>query len=119
LIRETRALLAGCRTRLLFAVMRDKRWGAMVSRLGPAVDEVVVTRVGGARGEDPLKLAQAFAPYAPVRVMPDAAEAFQWLCATSVAGDAVLVTGSLFLVGAVYPLLATRTRCLATAQRAV
>ncbi len=118
LVRETRALLDGYRTRLLFAVMRDKRWAPMVSRLGPLVEEVVVTSIGGARGEDPRKLAEAFARYAPVRVVPDAAEAFQWLCATSASADAVLVTGSLFLVGAVYPLLATEIRCLQPDERA-
>jgi dihydrofolate synthase/folylpolyglutamate synthase len=104
LVAELPALLRGRRVKLLFGVMRDKDWKAMVPVLAQVATEVVVTRVQQARAEEPTVLQAAFAPFCPVRVVADAQEACQQLMAEAGPDQAVVVCGSLFLVGEVYPL---------------
>jgi dihydrofolate synthase/folylpolyglutamate synthase len=101
---ELPALLEGKRVKLLFGVMRDKDWRAMISTLARVATEVVVTRVQQARAEDPEVLQAAFAPLCPVRVIPDVRQACQHLVAEAGTNEAIVVCGSLFLVGEVYPL---------------
>jgi len=106
LIAELPAVIQGKRMKLLFAVMRDKDWRTMIPLLATLADEVVVTRVQQARAEDPTVLQAAFAPFCPVRVVEDARTACRQLLETAGPDEAVVVTGSLFLVGEVYPLFA-------------
>ena len=104
LVAELPVLLRGRRVKLLFSVMRDKDWKAMVPLLARVATEVVVTRVPQARAEEPAVLQAAFAPFCPVRVIVSAQEACQQLMAEAGPDEAVVVCGSLFLVGAVSPL---------------
>ena len=104
LITELPALLQGKKVKLLFAVMRDKDWRTMIALLAPLVTEVVVTRVQQPRAEDPTVLQAAFAPFCPVHIVGDAHAACRQLLATTKSDEALLVAGSLFLVGEVYPL---------------
>jgi len=104
LIAELPALLQGKKVKLLFAVMRDKDWRTMIALLAPLATEVVVTRVQQARAEDPAVLQAAFAPFCPVRIVDDAQSACRQLLATTRPDEALLIAGSLFLVGEVYPL---------------
>jgi dihydrofolate synthase/folylpolyglutamate synthase len=101
---ELPAIVRGKRVKLLFAVMRDKDWRAMVPMLAQLATEVVVTRVQQARAEDPVQLSAAFAPFCPVRIVADATDACRQLLASAKPEDAILIAGSLFLVGEVYPL---------------
>lgn len=103
LVRELPALVAGRRTYLLFGVMRDKRWRPMVELLAPLVDGVVVVRAERSRGEDPRQLATAFAQRC--QVWAEETPAAGLARVMQLAGDrgAVVVAGSLFLIGAVYP----------------
>jgi dihydrofolate synthase/folylpolyglutamate synthase len=101
---ELPALLEGKRVKLLFGVMRDKDWRAMVPTLAQVATEVVVTQVQQARAEDPTVLQAAFAPLRPVRSIADARQACRHLLAEAKANEAIVVCGSLFLVGEVYPL---------------
>ncbi len=103
LVRELPALVDGRRTYLLFGVMRDKRWRPMVELLAPLMDGVVVVRAERSRGEDPDQLAKAFAPHC--QVWTEEAPAAGLVRARQLAGDdgAIVVAGSLFLVGAVHP----------------
>ncbi|MBI3800429.1 MAG: bifunctional folylpolyglutamate synthase/dihydrofolate synthase [Deltaproteobacteria bacterium] len=103
---ELPGMLQGRRMKLLFSVMRDKDWRTMVPKLAQLADEVVVTRVQQARAEDPAMLQTAFAPFCPVSVIPDAREACRRLVTEAGPNDGVVVSGSLFLVGEVYPLFA-------------
>jgi dihydrofolate synthase/folylpolyglutamate synthase len=89
--------------KLLFAVMRDKDWRTMVPLLAPLVSEVVVTRVQQPRAEDPAALQAAFAPFCPVRISEEVPSACRQMLATIGPNDALLITGSLFLVGEAYP----------------
>jgi len=104
LVAELPVLLRGRRVKLLFSVMRDKDWKAMVPLLARVATEVVVTRVPQARAEEPAVLQAAFAPFCPVRVIVSAQEACQQLMAEAGPDEAVVVCGSLFLVAEVYPL---------------
>jgi len=104
---ELPALVRGKRVKLLFAVMRDKDWRAMVPMLAQLATEVVVTRVQQARAEDPALLSAAFAPFCSVRVVPDATDACRQLLASAGPDDAIVVAGSFFLVGEVYPLFSS------------
>ena len=105
LIDELPALSGDRPLHLLFAVMRDKRWQPMVDRLAPLVRSATVTTVLPPRGEDAERVARAFRDRCAVAVVPDAARAVLELCERAAPESAVLVTGSLFLVGEVYAAL--------------
>jgi dihydrofolate synthase/folylpolyglutamate synthase len=97
------------RVQLVFGVMHDKDWGAMVETLRPLVRKAIVTRPPLARSLDPRALAAAFGPGVPVRVEPEPAAAVAAARDGAAADDdVILVTGSLFLVGAVYPVFLRR-----------
>ena len=100
---EITRIVAGRDLYLLFGVMRDKHWRPMVETLGPIIAGATLTSVLPPRGESPAVLAGAFAPYCPVRVVDDSLEALESLRYELPEDSALLVTGSLFLVGAVYP----------------
>lgn len=101
LISELPAIVGPRPIHLLFAVMRDKRWRPMVAQLAPLVKSATITTVLPPRGEDPEPVAAAFRGYCPVEIVPDAATALASLRRRAAPGSAVLVTGSLFLVGEV------------------
>jgi len=103
LVPELPAVIGGRAVRLLFGVMRDKRWQPMVEAIAPHVASTTVTTVLPPRGEAPELLARAFAPHCPVHVAAQPLDGLETLLAAASEDDAVLVTGSLFLVGAVYP----------------
>ncbi len=94
---------------LLFGVMRDKSWQPMVDVIGPLVSTATLTPVLPPRGENAGALADAFAAHCPVRIAPNPAAALEQLLASVSRDDAVLVTGSLFLIGAIYSYLLTRS----------
>jgi dihydrofolate synthase/folylpolyglutamate synthase len=103
LVRELPALIGSRAVHLLFGVMRDKRWQPMVEAIAPHIASATVTTVLPPRGEAPEVVARAFAPHCPVRLAAQPLDGLEALLAAASEDDAVLVTGSLFLVGAVYP----------------
>jgi dihydrofolate synthase/folylpolyglutamate synthase len=108
LVRELPAVVADRPLHLLFAVMRDKRWRPMVDAVGPHVASAVVTTVLPPRGESPEALAAAFRPYCPVQMAYEPEQGLDLLLRSVGPDAAILVTGSLFLIGAVHPLLSNR-----------
>lgn len=106
---ELPRLLDGKQVTVLFGVMRDKDWQTMVPLIAERADRVVVTRVHQPRTEEPAALQQAFASLRPTRILTDARTACQRLIAETTADGALLVCGSLFLVGEVYPLFSPPT----------
>jgi dihydrofolate synthase/folylpolyglutamate synthase len=98
---ELPALVGARPLTLVFAVMADKAWRAMVERLLPLVARAVVTRVGR-RGLDPKALADALADRVDVEAIDDPQAAIALALARTPADGAVLVTGSLFLAGEAY-----------------
>jgi dihydrofolate synthase/folylpolyglutamate synthase len=103
LIREVSFLRNGGRVHALFAVMRDKDWRSMVNVLAPFCSSVTVTEVLPRRGLDAARPAELFARYCPTDCDPDPISGWRRLLARTTPGDVAVVTGSLFLVGALYP----------------
>src|SRR5262249_3066468 len=106
---ELPRLVGARRLVLVFAVMADKAWPAMLEHLLPSASEVIVTRVGR-RGLDPGGLAAAMSGGVPVHAVVDPRAAVRLALERAASGDAVLVTGSLFLAGEAYATLAPGAR---------
>lgn len=104
LVHELDRTLAGRRLHVLFAVMRDKPWRAMVDLLGPLCSTATLTEVFPPRGEQAAPVCQAFRAHCVAECVPDPTRAWERVRERALREDAVLVTGSLFLVGAVLPL---------------
>jgi dihydrofolate synthase/folylpolyglutamate synthase len=103
LVRALPEVVGGRKVHLLFGVMRDKVWRPMVEAIGPVVSTATLTTALPSRGEAPETLAEAFAPYCRVQIAPQPVPALEMLLRSAGDDEAVLVAGSLFLVGAVYP----------------
>lgn len=98
------AVLHGRRVTLLFGVMQDKDWRAMLPALATIADEIVVTRVQNGRAEDPHRVQEVCSAWCPTRVVSDARTACQSIMNELGADTALVVCGSLFLVGEVISL---------------
>ena len=91
------------RPRLVFGCLSDKNWPRMAQLLGPRVKDVTLTRVKPKRPLEPERLVEHFAPYAPTRVIREPLAAIEQVMAEAGADDFVLVTGSVYLIGEIYP----------------
>jgi dihydrofolate synthase/folylpolyglutamate synthase len=94
--------LGGRRLRLVYGSMRDKAMGEISEILFPLAEEVYLTRPHLARAATPEEILAA-ARFRPKRlaVEPEPSVAVARACQASSNEDAVMVIGSLFLVGAV------------------
>jgi dihydrofolate synthase/folylpolyglutamate synthase len=101
LVRELPRLTAGRPVTLVFAVMADKAWPAMLDALAPHAVRVIATRVGR-RGLDPHAIVHVLGDRVPVDVVEPASAAIARARAVTDPAGIVLVAGSLFLVGEVY-----------------
>lgn len=88
---------------LVFAVMRDKVWQPMVESLAPLAASATLTAALPRRAEDPQRLLGSFERYCPTQIVGEPIAALEAACRRAGADGAVVVTGSLFLIGAVYP----------------
>ncbi len=104
LLAELPDLAPNRRLLFLFGVMRDKEWRPMVDALEQVAAEVVVTAVAQPRAEDPYTVQRAFSANCSVRTIEGAAEACRQLLHQVGPQEALVVCGSLFLVGEVLPL---------------
>jgi dihydrofolate synthase/folylpolyglutamate synthase len=105
--RELRAeldrILGGRRLRLVFAAMRDKKWVDMWETLRPVVHDAIVTQPTLPRSVSAEILGEAIGRDVPVRVSENPIDAVKLALEGAEPDGVVLVTGSLFLVGEVYP----------------
>ena len=76
----------------------------MLPPLAAIADEVIVTRVQNGRAEDPVLVQEAFSAWCPTRVVSDARTACLRIVNETGADTALVVCGSLFLVGEVITL---------------
>lgn len=117
LIHELRELRGGRRIRLLFAVMEDKDWRLMVNALAEVVDEIVLTRVSQLeRSADPVQLQQEVAGKLQSQVIPDPRLAVESLVKSAASNELIVITGSLYLLGEVRPLLAAMAQAKQSKQ---
>lgn len=107
LVRELPALLAGRKMHLLFSVMRDKEWKSMVKLLAPLCTSALVTEVLPPRSLPCNVAAEAFREACPAEGEALPERAWARILERADADDAIVVAGSLFLVGAVTPLAGT------------
>jgi dihydrofolate synthase / folylpolyglutamate synthase len=85
---------------LVFGVLKDKDWGAMLDRLAPLARAIVLTHPPSARGLDPQALAAAAGRWRSPAVVPEPAAALALAKTLARPDDTILVTGSLYTVGA-------------------
>ena len=90
---------------LVFGVLKDKNWGAMLGCLAPLADEIILTHPPTSRGADPAGLRSAVQGRAGTRVAAEPAEALALARATAGAADTILVAGSLYTVAAALRIL--------------
>jgi dihydrofolate synthase/folylpolyglutamate synthase len=94
--------LRGRRLRLVYGSMRDKAMGEISEILFPLAEEVYLTRPPVPRAATPEEILAA-ARFRPKRLViePEPSVAVARACQASSKEDAVMIIGSLFLVGAV------------------
>jgi dihydrofolate synthase/folylpolyglutamate synthase len=89
--------------KLVFGCLEDKQWERMAGMLVPRVRDVVLTRAKPKRPLDPARPLPIFARAVPARIVAEPLEAIAAVMAEASADDVVLVTGSVYLVGEIYP----------------
>ncbi len=89
---------SGRRVWLVYGAMRDKAVAEMAGILAPVAGEVILTAPAQARAVRPEILLELF-DHPRARTAPDVSSALALARTEAGAGDAVFVTGSLFLVG--------------------
>ena len=93
-------LCPGRRLHFLMGLSSDKSIEEIGKRLAPLAAGVTCTKSRHPRALDPIVLAKSLAPWcADVHSMSDAADAYTYVLNATSADDAIVVTGSLFLVG--------------------
>jgi len=91
---------AGRRVTLLFAAMRDKAVDEIAGILFPHANEVIFTQPKTSRAISAAQLAEMAGDYAArFRVIPSAESALEEALREARFGDAIFITGSLYLVG--------------------
>jgi len=98
----------GVRPRLVFGCLEDKNWARMAELLAPRVRDVILTRVKPKRPLEPECLLPWFAPVVSTRVIREPLRAVEQVMAEAGDDDVVLITGSVYLVGEVYPYFLAR-----------
>jgi dihydrofolate synthase/folylpolyglutamate synthase len=94
--------------RLIFGCQSAKEWGAMAAMIGPRVRDVTLTRAKPKSPLAPEELIAHFAPHCPARVERDPIRAIERVISELAPDDVALVTGSVYLIGEVYPYFLAR-----------
>ncbi|MBI3059313.1 MAG: bifunctional folylpolyglutamate synthase/dihydrofolate synthase [Deltaproteobacteria bacterium] len=105
LVDEIRNFLGAKKVKLLFAVMEDKDWASMLGELAEVASEAVLSRVPMQRGADPWRVREVIGEKIPAIVLEEPAKALRFVLERAGPEDVVLVTGSLYLLGEVRPVL--------------
>jgi dihydrofolate synthase/folylpolyglutamate synthase len=99
---------ADVKPRLIFGCQSAKEWARMVAMLGPRVRDVTLTRAKPKAPLEPEELVPQFTAYCPARVERDPMRAIERVMSELAPSDVALVTGSVYLIGEVYPYFLTR-----------
>ncbi|HWT82312.1 MAG TPA: cyanophycin synthetase, partial [Candidatus Methylomirabilis sp.] len=97
-LREHRPTLG--RLIMVFGVLKDKDWEAMLAPLGPLADQTILTHPPADRGADPHGLLMADRYCAKVDISADPGEGLTAAQNMARPEDTILVTGSLYTVAA-------------------
>src|SRR5215470_10569139 len=91
---------AGCRIVIIFGALRDKAVDEIAGILFPRAAHVIFTEPATSRAISAAQLAEIAGHYAASsEVIPDALEALDKALTMVAPGDAIFITGSLYLVG--------------------
>jgi dihydrofolate synthase/folylpolyglutamate synthase len=85
---------------MVFGVLRDKDWQAMLAPLGPLADQTILTHPPADRGADPRDLLMADRYCSKVEIAADPGEGLALARTAAGPEDTILVTGSLYTVAA-------------------
>jgi dihydrofolate synthase/folylpolyglutamate synthase len=96
------------RPRLVFGCLADKQWERMAAMLAPRVRDATLTRVKPKRPLDPQNLYPHFAAHVPTRVEREPLRAVETIVNECGREDVVLITGSVYLIGEIYPFFLAR-----------
>ncbi len=102
-VAEHRSTLS--RLTLVFGVLQDKDWEAMLAPLGPLADQIILTHPPADRGADPHDLVAADRYCPKVEIAADPGEGLALARAVARSEDTILVTGSLYTVAAALRIL--------------
>jgi dihydrofolate synthase/folylpolyglutamate synthase len=91
--------------RLIYGVMRDKPVGGMTAELFPLAAGVVVTAPANARAMAPQEVIRQAAPHPDIRAASNVAAALEMARSQAGPDSAIVISGSLFLVGEARALL--------------
>jgi dihydrofolate synthase / folylpolyglutamate synthase len=94
---------ADVKPRLIFGCQAAKEWARMAAMLGPRVRDVTLTRAKPKAPLEPEELLSHFAPHCPARVERDPMRAVERVMSEMSPDDVALATGSVYLIGEVYP----------------
>jgi dihydrofolate synthase/folylpolyglutamate synthase len=94
--------------RLIFGCQAAKEWPRMAAMLGPRVRDVTLTRAQPKAPLEPEELLPHFAAHCPARIVRDPISAIERVNSEMGPDDVALVTGSVYLIGEVYPYFLTR-----------
>jgi dihydrofolate synthase/folylpolyglutamate synthase len=119
LVGEIGNLLGGKKVKLFFGAMADKDWPLMLRELSTVASEVILTRAPMERSADPNQMAQALATDMPRTISMDPVGGIRHLLDRVNPDDVVLVTGSLYLLGEVRPVLCAMAPRAQLAESAV
>ncbi|MDP7421234.1 MAG: folylpolyglutamate synthase/dihydrofolate synthase family protein [bacterium] len=99
----------GKRIHCVFAALKDKKHRDVVRLLAPHIHQVIVTRPNTSRAAEPSLLADVFRRHGcqNVTVEKEHGRAFKRARSEAANDDIVLITGSLYLVGNLRPLIVT------------
>jgi dihydrofolate synthase/folylpolyglutamate synthase len=94
---------------LVFGCLEDKQWERMAAMLAPRVSDTILTRVTPKRPLDPAQLLPIFAQHTQARIIREPLAAIAQAMAETSPDEVVLVTGSVYLVGEIYPWFLAKT----------
>lgn len=94
--------------RLIFGCQSAKEWTRMAAMLGPRVRDVTLTRAKPKAPLEPEELLPHFTPHCPARVERDPMRAVERVISEMSPDDVALATGSVYLIGEVYPYFLSR-----------
>jgi dihydrofolate synthase / folylpolyglutamate synthase len=96
------------RPRLIFGCQADKQSDQMAALLRARIKDVTLTRAKPKRPAEPEDLMPLFSPFVPTRIVKDPLEAVERVMAEATPDEVILVAGSVYLVGEIYPWFLSR-----------
>jgi dihydrofolate synthase/folylpolyglutamate synthase len=90
---------------LVFGVLQDKNWQAMLACLAPLADEIVLTQPPTARAAEPSSVLSSLPTATRTRVAAEPAAALALARSAAGSADTILVAGSLYTVAAALHIL--------------